>query len=74
MNCPMLQTTLSPNFVVYASMTNQSPENNLTAIIKVTLMRTGILDCRGKLLLQKHEQITLNDIEIDNLRKFFYRA
>ena len=61
MNCLMMQTTLSPKLVVYASMTNQSPENNLT----------GILDCRGKPLLQKLEQITLNDIEIDNLRKFF---
>ena len=71
MNCPMMQTTLSPNLVVYASMTNQSPENNLTPRIKVTLTRTGILDCRGKPLLQKLEQITLNDIEIDNLRKFF---
>ena len=67
----MMQTTLSPNLVVYASMTNQSPENNLTPRIKVTLTRTGILDYRGKPLLQKLEQITLNDIEIDNLRKFF---
>ena len=57
--------------VVYASMTNQSPENNLTPRIKVTLTRTGLLDCRGKPLLQKLEQITLNDIEIDNLRNFF---
>ena len=62
----MMQTTLSPNLVVYASMNNQSPENNLTPRIKVTLTRTGILDCRGKPL----EQITLNDNEIDNLRKF----
>ena len=67
----MMQTTLSPNLVVYASMTNQSPENSLTPRIKVTLTRTGILDCRGKPLLQKLEQITLNDIEIDNLPKFF---
>ena len=67
----MMQTTLSPNLVVYASMTNQSPENSLTPRIKVTLTRTDILDCRGKPLLQKLEQITLNDIEIDNLRKFF---
>ena len=71
MYCPMMQTTLSPNLVVYASMTNQSPENNLTPRIQVTLTRTGILDCRGKPLLQKLEQITLNDIEIDHLRKFF---
>ena len=66
-----MQTTLSPNLVVYASITNQSPENNLTPRIIVTLLRTGILDCQGKPLLQKIEQITLNDIEIDNLRKFF---
>ena len=45
MNCPMMQTTLSPNLVVYASMTNQNPENNLTPLIKVTLKRTGIVDC-----------------------------
>ena len=68
MNCPMMQTALSPNLVVYASMTI---ENNLTPRIKVTLTRTGILDWRGKPLLQKLEQITLNDIEIDNLRKLF---
>ena len=67
----MVQATLSPNWLAYASMTNQSPENNLTPRIEVTLTRTGILDCRGKLLLQKLEQFTLNDIEIDNLRKFF---
>ena len=66
MNCPMMQKTLSPNLVVYASMTNQTPEHNLTPRIKVTLTRTGILDCRGKPLLQKLEQITLNDIEINN--------
>ena len=30
MNSPMMQTTLSPNLVAYASMTNQSPENILT--------------------------------------------
>ena len=71
MNCPMMQTTLSPNLVVYASMTNQSPENNLTPRIQVTLTRTDILDCQRKPLLQKLEQITLNEIEIDNLRKFF---
>ena len=70
----MMQTTLSPNLVVYASMTNLSPENNLTPRTKVTLTGTGILDCRGKLLLQKLEQITLNDIEIDKLRKFFYSS
>ena len=52
-------------------MINQSPENSLTPRIKVTLTRTGILDCRGKPLLQKLEQITLKDIEIDILRKFF---
>ena len=66
----MMQTTLSPNLVAYASMNNQSPENDLSPRIKVTLTRTGILDCRGKPLLQKLEQITLNDIEIDNLRTF----
>ena len=71
MNCPMMQTTLSPNLVVYASMINQSPENNLTSRIIVTLTRTGILDCRRKPLLQKLEQITLNDVKIDNLWKFF---
>ena len=59
MNCPMMQTTLSPNLVVYASMTNQSLEKNLTTRIKVTLT------CKNL------EQITLNDIEIDNLRKTF---
>ena len=57
-----MQTTLSPNLVVYASMTNQRPENNLTPRIKVTFTWTGILDCRGKPLLQKLEQITLNDL------------
>ena len=67
----MMQTTLSPNLVAYASMTNQSPENNLTRRIRITLTRTGILDCRGNSLLQQLEQITLNDIEIDNLRNFF---
>ena len=67
----MMQTTLSPNLVVYTSMTNQSPENNLTPRVKDTLTRTGILDCREKHLLQKLEQITLNNIKIDNLRKFF---
>ena len=41
-----MQTTLSLNLVVYASMTNQSSENNLTPRIKVTLTRTGILDCK----------------------------
>ena len=41
----MMQTTLTPNMVVYASMTNQSPDNNLTPRIKVTLTRTGVLDC-----------------------------
>ena len=71
MNCPMIQTILSPIFVVYASMTNQSPENTLTPRIIVTLTRTGILNCRGKPLLQKLDQITLKDIKIDNLRKLF---
>ena len=71
MNCPIMQTTLSPNLVVYASMTNQSPENNLTTLIKVTLTRTGIVDFRGKPLLQKLEQLTLSDTEIDNIWKFF---
>ena len=65
-----MQTTLSSNLVAYASMTNQSIENNLTPRITVTLTRTGILDVRGKPLLQKLEQITLNDIEINNLGKF----
>ena len=69
MNCPMTQTTLAPNLVVYASMTNQSPENNLTPRNKVTLTRTGILDCRGKPLLQKLEQNTLNDIKKEFLPK-----
>ena len=67
----MMQTTLSPNLVVYASMTNQSPENNLTPRVKVTLTHTGILGCRGKPYPQELEKITLNDIEIDTLRKFF---
>ena len=67
----MMQTTLSPNLVVYASMTNQSNKNNLTPRIKITHTRTGILDCRGKPLPQKLEQTTLYDIEIDNLRKVF---
>ena len=67
MNCPMMQTILSPILVVYASMTNQNPENTLTPRIINTLTRTGILGCRGKPLLQKLEQITLNDIETDNL-------
>ena len=71
MNCPMMQTTLSPNLVACASMTNQSPENNLTQRIKVTLTRTGILDCRGNPLLQKLDQITLSDVEIDNIQKLF---
>ena len=71
MNCPMMQTTLFPNMVTYASMTDQSPENTLTTRTIVSLTRTGILDCRGKPILQKLEQITLKDIEIDNLRKLF---
>ena len=71
MNCSIMQTTLSPNLVVYASMTNQSPENNLTTLIKVTLTRTGIVDFRGKPLLQKLEQLTLSDTEIDKIWKFF---
>ena len=66
-----MQTTLSPNLVVYASMTNQSPENNLAPLTKVTLKRTGIVDCRGKPPLQKLEQITLSDTEIDNIWNFF---
>ena len=65
----MMQTTLSPYLVAYALMTNQSPENSLTPRNKVTLTPKGILDCRGK-PPQKLEQITLNDIEIHNLRKF----
>ena len=67
----MMQTTLCPILVVDASMTNQSPKNNLTPRIKVFLTRTGILDCRGKSLLQNFEQITMNDIEIDDLRNLF---
>ena len=63
----MMQTVLSPNLVVYASMTNQGPENTLTQRIIVTLTRTGMIGCRRKALLQKLEQITLNDIETDNL-------
>ena len=57
--------------VVYASMTNQSPENNLKARTKVHLMRSGILDSRGKPLLKELEQITLSDIKTDHLKKFF---
>ena len=71
MNCLMMQTTLSLNYVAYASMTNQGPENNLKPRNKFTLIRAGILDCRGKPLLQNLEQITLNDIKINNLRKLF---
>ena len=71
MQCPMIQRTLSPNLAVYASMTNQSPEKTSTPRILVNRTRTGILDCQGRPLLQKLEQITLNDIKIDNLRKFF---
>ena len=71
MNCPMMQTTLPLIFLAYASMTNQSPENNLTPRMIVTLTRPGILDCREKPLLQELEQITLNDIKIDNLWKIF---
>ena len=57
--------------VAYASATNQSPENKLKARIKVTLTRTGILDCQGKPLLQELEQITLSDNKIDHLEKCF---
>ena len=64
MNCPMMQTILSRNLVAYASMTNQSPENSLTSRIQVTLTLTGILDCRGKPLLQKLEQITLHFVNV----------
>ena len=64
-------TTLSPKLVVYASMTNQSPEKSLTPLIKVTLTRTGKIVCRGKSLLQKLEQIRLSDTEIDIIWKFF---
>ena len=71
MNCPMMQTTLFPNMVTYASMTDQNPENTLTTRTIVSLTRTGILDCRGKPILQKLEQTTLNEIEIDHLRKLF---
>ena len=59
----MMQTTLSPNLVAYTSMNNQTPENNLKPRIKVTLIRRGILDCRGKPLLQNLEQVTLNNIK-----------
>ena len=68
MNCPVMQTTLSQYLVVYASMNNQSLESNLTPRIKVTLTRTGILDCRGKPLLHKLEQITMNDVKIEGLQ------
>ena len=71
MNCPMMQTTLFPNMVTYASMTDHNPENTLTTRTIVSLTRTGILDCRGKPILQKLEQTTLNEIEIDHLRKLF---
>ena len=70
MNCPMTQTTLAPNLVVYASMTNQSPENNLTPRNKVTLTRTGILDCRGKPILQKLEHFS--GFSINFFIVFFY--
>ena len=53
----MMQTTLSPNLVVYASMTNQSPENYLTPRLKGTLTRTGILYCRQKSSPEKLNQI-----------------
>ena len=59
----MMQTTLSPNLVAYTSMNNQTPENILKPRIKVTLIRRGILDCRGKPLLQNLEQVTLNNIK-----------
>ena len=42
MNCPMMRTTSSPTVLVYASMTNQSPENTLTRRTKVALTQTGI--------------------------------
>ena len=67
MSCPMMETSL----VVYASMTNQSPENILKAKTKVHLMRSGMLDCRGKSILKELEQIALSDIKIDHLKNFF---
>ena len=67
MKDPMMWT----NLVVYASMNNQSPENNSEARIKVTLMRSGTLDCGGKPLLHELEQITLSDVKIDHLEKCF---
>ena len=70
-NCPMMQATLSPILVAYTSTTNKNPEKNLTTRIELTFTRTGLLGCRGKPILQKLEQITLNDIEIDNLWKLF---
>ena len=57
--------------MVYASTTNQSPENNLKARVKVTFTRTGILGCQGNPFLQELEQKTLSDIKIDHLKKFF---
>ena len=68
--CPKIEQLLGHE----KHICNQSSENNLTPRIKVTVTRTGILDCRGKPLLQKLEQITLNDIKIDNLRKFFLQC
>ena len=68
----MRQTTLSPKLVVYVLKTKQGPENNLTPRLEIYLIRTGTLDCPGKPLVQKLEQITLIDIEIDILLKFFY--
>ena len=63
----MMETVL----MVYASMINQNTENNLKARNKSHLMRSGILDCRGKPLLKELEQITLSDIKIDHLKNFF---
>ena len=40
--------------VAYASMSNHNPEHNLAPRIKVTLTRTGKLDCRGNYLQQNN--------------------
>ena len=67
----MMQITLSPYLLIYASMTDQGAENFLPARFKNFLTPTGILFFRAKLLLQKPKQITLSDIELDKLQKLF---
>ena len=71
MNSLLMQTTLFPVLVAYASITLQGPEKSLFPRIKVTFTRTGILDCRLNLSCKEAEQITLGNIEIDKLRKVF---